>query len=48
MDVEVTIDDPKAYTHPWSATIQFNLVPNAELIEDICENERDARHMTGK
>ena len=48
MDVEVTIDDPKAYTRPWSATIRFNLVPTAELIEDICENERDARHMTGK
>ncbi len=48
MDVEVTIDDPKAYTRPWSATISFTLLPNAELIEDICENERDVRHMIGK
>jgi hypothetical protein len=41
MDMEVTIDDPKAYTRPWSATVRFDLQPDSELIEDICENEQD-------
>jgi hypothetical protein len=44
MQMEVTIDDPKAYTKPWkSTTIRFNLLPDTELIEHLCENEKDAR-----
>jgi len=48
MTVEVTIDDPKAYTKPWSVKIPFNLLPDTELIESICENERDHAHIIGK
>ena len=48
MTVEVTIDDPKAYTKPWSVNIPFNLLPDTELIESICENERDHAHIVGK
>ena len=48
MTVEVTIDDPKAYTKPWSVKIPFNLLPDTELIESICENERDHAHIVGK
>ena len=45
LDVQVTIDDPKAYTAPWSTTIKQYLAPDTELIEYIClENERDTRH----
>jgi hypothetical protein len=36
MDVDVTIDDPKAYTRPWTVTVRFELVRNAELGEDVC------------
>ena len=36
MDVEVTIDDPKAYTKPWTVTVRFELVRNGELGEDVC------------
>lgn len=42
MDLEVTIDDPKTYTRPWkSDTIHFLLQPDTELLEHLCENNRD-------
>ena len=45
LDVEVTVDDPKAYTRPWTVTIRQRLMPDDELIEFVClENERSTRH----
>jgi hypothetical protein len=45
MDVEVTVDDPKAYTRPWTVTIKQRLMADDELIEFVClENERSSRH----
>jgi hypothetical protein len=42
MEVDVTIDDPKAYSRPWkSDTIRFTLQPDTELLEHLCENNRD-------
>lgn len=48
LSVEITFDDPKAYTKPWSVVIPFNLLPDTELIESICENEKDHVHIIGK
>jgi hypothetical protein len=48
MDIDITIDDPKAYTRPWTVTVPFDLLPDTEIIEHICENEKDAPHMIGK
>ena len=48
MDVLITIDDPQAYTRPWSFTLQFELKADTELLEDICENEKDAPHAVGR
>ena len=48
MDVTITIDDSKYYTKPWSATLHFRLNPDTELIEDICDNEKDSQHQVGK
>ncbi len=48
MDVEVTIEDPKAYTEPWSANLHFRLLPDTELIENVCDNERDGAHLVGR
>ena len=49
IDIEVTIDDPKAYTRPWNVNIQWTLLPDTDLIESICEeNNRDLPHMVGK
>ena len=49
VNIEVTIDDPKAYTKPWTVKFAWRLVPDTELIESICEeNNRDPGHMVGK
>lgn len=49
IDIDVTIDDPKAYTRPWDVKLSWRLVPDTELIESICEeNNRDLPHMVGK
>jgi len=45
LDVEITVDDPKAYMHPWTVKFPQRLMPDNELIEFICaENNVDARH----
>jgi hypothetical protein len=36
MDVEITIDDPKSYTKPWTATVRFELLPDTDLGEHLC------------
>ena len=49
IDLHITVDDPKAYTKPWSVDLQLNLTPDTELIEYVCdENEKDVRHLVGK
>ncbi|MGB6945505.1 MAG: hypothetical protein WBE37_24115 [Bryobacteraceae bacterium] len=48
IDLEVTLDDPKAYTRAWTLPVELDLIPDGELIEYFCENERDARHLVGK
>jgi len=42
MDMQVTIEDPQDYLEPFTVTVPFNLQPDSELIEDICENNREA------
>jgi hypothetical protein len=48
MDLQVTFDDPKAYTRPWTLHVEFDLVPDGDLIEYVCENEQDKPHLVGK
>ncbi|HEY1305732.1 MAG TPA: hypothetical protein VGF24_19390 [Vicinamibacterales bacterium] len=46
LDITLTVDDPKAYTKPWTVTIKERLIVEAELIDEIClENERSLQHM---
>lgn len=40
--IDVTIDDPKAYTKPWSVKLAWKLVPDTDLIESICEENNQA------
>ena len=47
LEIQFTIDDPKAYRAPWGMTMTFDLLPETELIEHICENERDAARIEG-
>jgi hypothetical protein len=46
MDVQVTIDDPKTYTRPFTYKIEMYLRPDTDLLESFCtEHEKDAEHM---
>lgn len=46
---DITIDDPKAYTKPWTVLEKPRLLVDTELLEFVClENERDQAHMVGK
>jgi hypothetical protein len=48
MSYEVTVDDPKTYTAPWTHSRTFKLMPNVELMEYVClENEKDIKHLIG-
>ena len=45
MEIEVTVNDRKAYTAPWTTTINQYTVLNTELLDYIClENEKDRSH----
>jgi hypothetical protein len=48
MEIEFTFNDPKAYTKPWTVKVPFELMPDTELLEYVCENEKDLPHMVGK
>jgi hypothetical protein len=46
MDIEVTLDDPKMYTKPFSIKVTHVLQADTDILEYICpENERDRAHM---
>jgi hypothetical protein len=40
MEIEFTFDDPKTFTRPWSTAVKFNLLPDTELLEFHCDNEK--------
>jgi hypothetical protein len=45
LDIEVTVDDPKAYTKPWTVNIRQRLMLDTDLMEFICqENEKSSRY----
>jgi hypothetical protein len=49
IDLQFTIEDPKAYTKPWTVNLEFTATPDSELIEYVCdENEKDLKHLVGK
>jgi hypothetical protein len=49
MEIEITINDPGAYTKPWTVTEAPTLMVDTELLEFVCsENEQDVKHMVTK
>jgi hypothetical protein len=47
--IDITVEDEKAYSRPWTVTEDLRLDPEGDLIEYVCnENERDVRHLVGK
>jgi hypothetical protein len=46
MEIEVTVDDPKMYTRPFTVKFPARLIPDSDVFESVCaENERDRSHM---
>jgi len=46
MDLEVTFDDPKYYTRPFTFKAGLRLIPDSDVLEYVCaENEKDRAHM---
>jgi hypothetical protein len=46
MDVEMTFDDPKYYTRPFTVKSGFRLIPDSDVLEYVCrENEKDRAHV---
>jgi Family of unknown function (DUF6152) len=46
MDLQITIDDPKMYTRPFTFKATHRLLPDTDVLEAICaENEKDRTHI---
>jgi hypothetical protein len=49
LEIEITVDDSKAYTKPWTTKLNQVIVLNTELLDYICaENEKDLLHLVGR
>ncbi|HEY7333468.1 MAG TPA: hypothetical protein VH639_01200 [Bryobacteraceae bacterium] len=49
MEIEITVEDPKAYTKPWTIKLNHILKLDTDLLDFVClENEKDASHLTVK
>jgi hypothetical protein len=48
LQIDITVDDPKAYTKPWTVRVTQRLTPDQEMIEFICnENDRFTSYLRG-
>jgi hypothetical protein len=46
LQIEITVDDPKAYTRPWTVNVVLTAVPDTEMLDAQClENEKDVPHL---
>ena len=49
LQIDITIEDPKVYTAPFTVRVMQRIMPDTELIEFICqENDRSGPHLIGK
>ena len=49
LEIELTVDDPKAYTAPWTVKLNHFIVLDTELLDYIClENEKSVSHLVGR
>ncbi len=49
LDITITVDDPKAYTAPWTTTIRHVIALDTDLLDYVCqENEKSVPHLVGK
>jgi hypothetical protein len=47
LEIDVTIDDPKAYTRPWTVRVNQRLLPDTDLIEFVCLENNQFNPATG-
>jgi hypothetical protein len=47
LEIAVTFDDPGTFTKPWNHNLIWDLVPDEELLEYLCENNK-AENLVGK
>ncbi len=45
MEAQITVDDPKTYSKPFTFTFIQRLLPDTDLIENFCENEKDRQRL---
>ncbi len=46
LEIDITIEDPKAYTKPFTVRVNHRLMVDQEMIEFICnENEQSTKHI---
>ncbi len=48
MDLRLIIEAPQAYSKPWGISMVLNYFPDEDMIENVCENEKDFPHLVGK
>ena len=49
LEVQVTVDDAKAYTKPWTVNVNQHFALDTDLLEYAClENEKDVARLVGK
>jgi hypothetical protein len=49
LEIELSVDDTKAYTAPWTVKLRQHIKLDTDLLEYVCnENEKDASHLVGK
>jgi hypothetical protein len=49
LEIELSVDDPRAYTKPWTVKLSQSIVLNSDLMDWIwLENEKDFPHLAGK
>jgi hypothetical protein len=48
LEVQVTIEDPGAFTKPWNEKKQWELAPLEDVLEYVCTENNKPEHMVGK
>lgn len=44
LEIDITIDDPGAYTEPFTIRVEQRIMPGDNLIEWVCENEQSTQY----
>jgi hypothetical protein len=45
LDIETAFDDRELYTKPFTVTEPHDLLPDTDIFESLCENEKDSVHL---